>query len=125
MKFIDVIKNMKVGEAYKCTDNKCDISYIRKGEKGIEFGLGYNIFRVNIIPDDTEFELERKEYNFTEAFNSFKDGHTIQSVSSKIIYYMTDKFEVVAEYDDSKAYYLCSDSLFTYNEISGKWYILD
>lgn len=125
MKFIDAIKNMKVGEVYKCTDNKCDISYIRKTEKEIEFGLDYNIFRINIIPNDTEFELERKEYDFTEAFDEFKDGYTIQSVNSKIAYHLTDKFEVVAEYDNSKAYYLCSDSLFTYNEINGKWYILD
>lgn len=125
MKFIDVINNIKIGESYKCLDDKSDIRYFTRTENGIEFGLAYNIYRINTIPDDLEFELEKKKYDFTEAFKSFKDGYMIQSVNSKTIYYLTDKFKVVAEYDDSKTYYLCNDSLFTYDEVNGKWYILD
>lgn len=124
MKFIDVINNIKVGEKYKSVDDKSDIRYITKTENGIEFGLIYNVYRINTIPDDLELELEKKEYDFTEAFKSFKDGYVIQSVDSKIAYCLS-KNEVMAVYYDSKTYYLCSDNLFTLNEINGKWYILD
>lgn len=124
MKFIDVINNIKVGEKYKSVDDKSDIRYITKTENGIEFGLIYNIYRINTIPDDLELELEKKEYNFTEAFKAFKDGYVIQSVNSKIAYCLSDN-EVMAVYYDSKTYYLCNDNLFTFNEINGKWYILD
>lgn len=124
MKFIDVINNIKVGEKYKSVDDKSDIRYITKTENGIEFGLIYNVYRINTIPDDLELELEKKEYDFTEAFKSFKDGYVIQSVDSKITYCLSEN-EVMAVYYDSKTYYLCSDNLFTLNEINGKWYILD
>lgn len=124
MKFIDVINNIKVGEKYKSVDDKSDIRYITKTENGIEFGLIYNVYRINTIPDDLELELEKKEYDFTEAFKAFKDGYVIQSVDSKIAYCLS-KNEVMAVYYDSKTYYLCSDNLFTLNEINGKWYILD
>lgn len=124
MKFIDVINNIKVGEKYKSVDDKSDIRYITKTENGIEFGLIYNVYRINTIPDDLELELEKKEYDFTEAFKSFKDGYVIQSVDSKIAYCLSEN-EVMAVYYDSKTYYLCSDNLFTLNEINGKWYILD
>jgi len=124
MKFIDVINNIKVGEKYKSVDDKSDIRYITKTENGIEFGLIYNVYRINTIPDDLELELEKKEYNFTEAFKAFKDGYVIQSVNSKIAYCLSDN-EVMAVYYDSKTYYLCNDNLFTFNEINGKWYILD
>ena len=122
MKFIDVINNIKVGEKYKSVDDKSDIRYITKTENGIEFGLIYNVYRINTIPDDLELELEKKEYNFTEAFKAFKDGYVIQSVNSKIAYCLSDN-EVMAVYYDSKTYYLCNDNLFTFNEINGKWYI--
>lgn len=124
MKFIDVINNIKVGEKYKSVDDKSDIRYITKTENGIEFGLIYNVYRINTIPDDLELELEKKEYDFTEAFKAFKDGYVIQSVDSKIAYCLSEN-EVMAVYYDSKTYYLCSDNLFTLNEINGKWYILD
>ena len=124
MKFIDVINNIKVGEKYKSVDDKSDIRYITKTENGIEFGLIYNVYRINTIPDDLEFELEKKEYDFTEAFKAFKDGYMIQSVNSKIAYCLSEN-EVTAVYYDSKTYYLCNDNLFTFNEINGKWYILD
>lgn len=77
MKFIDVINNIKVGEKYKSVDDKSDIRYITKTENGIEFGLVYNVYRINTIPDDLELELEKKEYDFTEAFKAFKDGYVI------------------------------------------------
>lgn len=124
MKFIDVINNIKVGEKYKSVDDKSDIRYITKTENGIEFGLIYNVYRINTIPDDLELELEKKEYDFTEVFKAFKDGYVIQSVNSKIAYCLSDN-EVMAVYYDSKTYYLCNDNLFTFNEINGKWYILD
>lgn len=124
MKFIDVINNIRVGEKYKSVDDKSDIRYITKTENGIEFGLIYNVYRINTIPDDLELELEKKEYDFTEAFKAFKDGYVIQSVNSKIAYCLSDN-EVMAVYYDSKTYYLCNDNLFTFNEINGKWYILD
>ena len=124
MKFIDVINNIKVGEKYKSVDDKSDVRYITKTENGIEFGLIYNVYRINTIPDDLELELEKKEYDFTEAFKAFKDGYVIQSVDSKIAYCLSEN-EVMAVYYDSKTYYLCSDNLFTLNEINGKWYILD
>lgn len=124
MKFIDVINKIKIGETYKCLDDKSDIRYFTRTKNGIEFGLAYNIYRVNTIPDDLEFELEKKEYDFTEAFKSFKDGYMIQSLSSKIAYCLLDN-EIMTVYYDSKTYYLRSDNLFTYNEINGKWYILD
>lgn len=118
MKFIDVINNIKVGEKYKSVDDKSDIRYITKTENGIEFGLIYNVYRINTIPDDLELELEKKEYDFTEAFKAFKDGYVIQSVNSKIAYCLSDN-EVMAVYYDSKTYYLCNDNLFTLNEING------
>lgn len=124
MKFIDVINNMKVGEKYKSVDDKSDIRYITRTENGVEFGLIYNVYRINTIPNDLEFELEKKEYDFTEAFKAFKDGYMIQSVNSKIAYCLSEN-EVTAVYYDSKTYYLCNDNLFTLNEINGKWYILD
>lgn len=124
MKFIDVINNIKVGEKYKSVDDKSDIRYITKTENGIEFGLVYNVYRINTIPDDLELELEKKEYDFTEAFKAFKDGYVIQSVNSKIAYCLSEN-EVTAVYYDSKTYYRCNDNLFTLNEINCKWYILD
>lgn len=124
MKFIDVINNIKVGEKYKSVDDKSDIRYITRTENGIEFGLIYNVYRINTIPNDLELELEKKEYDFTEAFKLFKDGYMIQSVNSKIAYYLSED-EVMAVYYDSKTYYLCNDNLFTFDEINGKWYVLD
>lgn len=124
MKFIDVINNIKVGEKYKSVDDKSDIRYITRTENGIEFGLIYNVYRINTIPNDLELELEKKEYDFTEAFKLFKDGYVIQSVNSKIAYCLSED-EVMAVYYDSKTYYLCNDNLFTFDEINGKWYVLD
>lgn len=124
MKFIDVINNMKIGEKYKSVDDKSDIRYITRTENGIEFGLIYNVYRINTIPDDLEFELEKKEYDFIEAFKAFKDGYMIQSVNSKVAYCLSED-EVMAVYYDSKAYYPCNDNLFTFYEINDKWYVLD
>lgn len=124
MKFIDVINNIKVGEKYECLDDKSDIRYLTKTENGIEFGLIYNVYRINTIPDDLEFELKKKEYDFIEAFKAFKDGYVIQSVNSKIAYCLSEN-EVMAVYYDSKTYYHRNDNFFTFNEIDGKWYILD
>ena len=125
MKFEDVIKNIKVGETYKCTDCECGIRYVKKDIEGIKFGYSYT-YRSNGIPNGAEFELERKEYDFKEAFDALKDGYTIQSVSSGIIYYMRGRFlEIVTKYEDSTTYYTDSENLFTYREINGKWYVLD
>lgn len=97
-------------------------SKVVKGEDNVEGTTWYDL-----VVDATEerlFTLQRKEYTFEEAFKAYEDGKVIESLVDKQY-----KHKLI----DEKPYYKTKNidwtgfdkesSLFSLNEIKGKWYI--
>ena len=83
--------------------------------RGLNNGISINIVGYD-IPYDAIFTLVRKEFEFDEAINSFKDGIEIESVVTGRKYKLECK--------DSK--YLSDGTkifIVSLEEIRGKWYI--
>ena len=83
--------------------------------RGLNNGISINIVGYD-IPYDAIFTLARKEFEFDEVINSFKDGIEIESAVTGIKYKLECK--------DGR-YLSDGTKLFTISleEIRGKWYI--
>ena len=83
--------------------------------RGLNNGISINIVGYD-IPYDAIFTLARKEFEFDEAINSFKDGIEIESVETGRKYKLECKDSRYLS-DGTKIF------MVSLEEIRGKWYI--
>ena len=83
--------------------------------RGLNNGISINIAGCD-IPYDAIFTLVRKEFEFDEAINSFKDGIEIESVETGRKYKLECKDSRYLS-DGTKIF------IVSLEEIRGKWYI--
>ena len=83
--------------------------------RGLNNGISINIASYD-IPYDAIFTLVRKEFEFDEAINSFKDGIEIESVETGRKYKLECKDSRYLS-DGTKIF------IVSLEEIRGKWYI--
>ena len=127
LKSLEVMVNIKEGQAYKCTRKNARVKAIKRkivdNKDVIEFLVagkcGYSSFAIEV--DDT-FTLHRKEYTFQEAFKAYEEGKEIESVYSGCRYKKEkgkgkDTFMYLADWMEFDSIEL--------EEIRGKWYIND
>lgn len=126
--FKEVIVNIKEDEV-----RLSSVYEIKKDKEGIQVKR----LDKNVEQDDNEipfmyfydinhsFTLQRKQYNFEEAFKFFEKGREIESVVSRKCFKIRDSVSVYITKDKTINTVNDEIRLFTHNEISGKWYIND
>ena len=121
--FKEVIRDIKRGETWVTVKNGYRLKSISCGEdKGIlEFNYSNETRSFNIDPNQ-EFVLDRKLYDFNEAYIELLNGRVIESESGNIFFMKDEKMYKVKEgsdilYTDVECFDIeCTDIL-------GKWYI--
>ncbi|MDC4245697.1 hypothetical protein [Clostridium perfringens] len=121
--FKEVVVNIKEDEVWESneisifkTKDNISIDWKNGSDNGV------------LIFDDEKFRLKRKEYNFEEAFKSFKKGKEIESEYGTKYKFDKTSFEVTiieTQYEDKTSIYSFEDTLFRCDEIQNKWYIND
>lgn len=123
--FREVIANIKEGEVWEVTKETYSIRkvWMLHGDLRIENNTGRTI---TCIDTDVKFKLQRQQYTFQEAFESFEEGKEIESCGGTI--YRLDKATeevhiIETQYENRTSIYCFEDVLFRCDEIQGKWYI--
>ncbi|EPB8173097.1 hypothetical protein ACRTAL_002272 [Clostridium perfringens] len=126
--FKEVITNIKEDEVWLSS-----VYEIKKDKEGIQVKR----LDKNVEQDDNEipfmyfydsnhsFSLQRKQYTFEEAFESFEKGKEIKSVVSGKCFKIRDSVSVYIAKDKTINTVNDEIRLFTHNEIRGKWYVND
>lgn len=105
--FLEVMRDIKPGETWECTDNQCDIKSISVLKLGCLVIDKHNTSDRLAIPAHIKFKLLRDRYSFTEAFESYEQGKEIESVEFGFKHSKTNSKELS----------------FQPYEIRGEWYI--
>lgn len=110
--FKEVIANIKEGQVWGAYDKK-----IIRTSTGIIFENFGSYFEIG---DHFTFKLQRKEYNFEEAFKALEEGKEIESTESHAKYKKIDDCYktsiIIGEWN-------FAGCLLNFHEIKGKWYI--
>lgn len=119
--FKEVIVNIKEGETWENANYiiKCPHRVISIETKNGE------VFNGIAFCDDVLFTLQRKQYNFEEAFKSLENGKEIESVVNGKCFKIRDSVSVYITKDKTINTVNDEIRLFTHNEIRGKWYVND
>lgn len=117
----EVIRDIKKGEVW---ENKRIKIYIDDNDK-------LRIIFKNVIKDDyvgiiidlnDMFTLKRKEYDFIEAWEAYKEGKEIESLESGYRLKLIDNKDMY--YSEINNKWINEDSI-DFDEINSKWYIND
>lgn len=109
----DDIKTGDIWEGEYFTISKDD-----EGKLKLERGDGYYGCSAIFINTNLVFELQRKQYSFTEAYESLKEGRVIESIFSGYKYMMVDGRIKYSKKDGEWRI----EYNFEIDEIDGKWY---
>lgn len=128
LKSLEVMVNIKEGQAYKCTRKNARVKAIKRkivdNKDVIEFLVdgkcGYSSFAIEV--DDT-FTLHRKEYTFQEAFKAYEEGKEIESDFNCYKYKKINGKDMRLKY--MKEEWEENFGGFDMLEIRGVWYIND
>ena len=125
-KFIEVLKDIKKGEIWECTDSGYKIIYIENcGIDGIRIHQRESSRDTYIDIEECKFKLRMKKFTFKEAFESFEMGKEIKSAFSGIRYVMLNGVEFIERPYESGRSQVFECIKFSTNEIKGGWYIYD
>lgn len=120
--FQEVMKDIKPGEIWECTDK--DVYAIKSVEMCGEKIIITQDHRVDtrlVIHEDARFE--RKEITFSEAFELYQKGKEIQSLISGNRYVILNGFEFIGYPSNSEWCQSFRYNQFSSNEIQGGWSI--
>ena len=118
--FKEVITNIKEGETWTSKDYIIKYSH---GTISIKTKNG-EVFNGIAFCDDMFFKLQRRQYNFDEAFKFLKEGREIENMEGEK-YHFNSEGTLVYENKVIYNHLDGSDKIFTLDEIKGKWYIND
>ena len=123
--FKEVIRDIKKGETWVTMDKKYKLKSITWGEdsKGLEFNYS-DLNRVFNIDPNQEFVLDRKSYDFDEAYVELLNGNVIESEFGNMFIMKNEKIYKVEEVGE----FLCANtecSNIECTDILGRWYIFD
>ena len=121
--FKEVVRDIKKGETWVTTDKKYKLKSItwEEDSKALEFNYGDST-RVFYIDPNQKFVLDRKLYDFNEAYIELLNGRVIESESGNIFFMKNEKiYKVEGTSDILFANVECTN--IECIDILGKWYI--
>lgn len=122
--FREVISDIEYDEIWVCK-NSAFHNEVRIEKTTFGFKIyDENSKTIEWFSDVWEFELQRKEYSFEEAFKAYEDGKEIESFQ-----YKYKKIDNIDKYclkvNDIWEVLINQEAFFTLDEIRNKWYIND
>ena len=121
--FKEVVRDIKKGETWVTMDKKYKLKSItwEEDSKGLEFNYSDSTICFYIDPNQ-KFVLDRKLYDFNEAYIELLNGRVIESESGNIFFMKDGKMYKVEEGSDILfADIECFNIKST--DILGKWYV--
>jgi len=118
--FKEVIANIKEGEVWENTSLARNLKEINRKGRLIRFVFTDTDRGSFAICNDDTFILQRKQYNFEEAFKAYEEGKEIESVITGDNYCLIEGEDMICKKGESKYYKLRCMYI---DEVRGKWYI--
>lgn len=123
--FLEIVNTIKEGEVWVNRNQRVSKVYINKSGNlhfegcDINFSQNYS----TCVSLDSEYELERNEYSFEEAFKAYEEGKEIESIGNKYRYRKIEGKDMIYNTFYKKMFEHTEG--IDIDEIRDKWYIND